>query len=78
MIPPISTKRTINSHLNSLTQHDFGNPGSGFGQANICGGIVPVNGNLPLLIYTNDKKPPQICFHLKSPRVVTKNITTKI
>jgi hypothetical protein len=45
--PPKSTKRTINSHLNSLNietmTYDIGNLGSGLGQEQKCGGIEPVN-----------------------------------
>jgi hypothetical protein len=49
----------INNHLSSLlTEHkknmtyDVGNPDSGIGQAQKCGGVKPVNGipTLPLLI----------------------------
>ena len=45
----ISTKLTITSHINSLniaktTTYDIGNPCSGLGQAQICGGIRLVNG----------------------------------
>jgi hypothetical protein len=53
---PILTKYTITSHLSSLTSHlnslnitktmtyDVGNPCSGFGQAQKCGWVKPVNG----------------------------------
>ena len=51
-IPPISTKRTITSHLNwtrwTQKKHPnayyFGHSGPGLGQAQRCGGVTPVNG----------------------------------
>jgi hypothetical protein len=53
IILPISTKRTITSHLNSLKiekdqTYDIGNADLGLGQAYTCGGTKPING-IPLL-----------------------------
>jgi hypothetical protein len=49
IIPPISIKRTITSHLNSLNTkkktiaYDIGNPGPGLIQGQKCGRIKQVN-----------------------------------
>jgi hypothetical protein len=50
-ISPISTKLTINSHLNSLntkntTTYDIENLSPGLGQAQNCGRVKPVNPSL--------------------------------
>ena len=49
-MPSISTERTITSHLNSLNTkirktmtYDIGNTGLGYGQAQKCGWVTPVN-----------------------------------
>ena len=47
-IPPISSKRTIISHLHSpntrqTTTYDVGNPGPDLGRTNKCDGQKPVN-----------------------------------
>ena len=56
-IPPMSTKRTIAFHLNSLKTkmnmtNDVGHQGRSLGQAQKCGGVKLVNAipTLPLLI----------------------------
>jgi len=55
-IPPISTKRTITSHLNSLNTektmaYDVGNHGHGLGQTQKCGTV-----KLIVLIFTRKLK----------------------
>jgi len=72
IIPPISTKRKITSHLHSLntkktTTYDVGNPGPGLGQAHKCGSVKLVNviPTIPLffLIFNLLTK---WCFYFKS------------
>ena len=54
-ISPISTKQTINSHLNLLNTkktmtYDVGNPGPGLGQAQKCGRVKQNNGIPTIMI----------------------------
>ena len=80
-MPPISTKRTITSHLHSLntkktTTYYFGNSDPCLGWAHKCDGVKPVKGiaTFPsLCIY---KQTTQICTYslpLKRPTYITKN-----
>ena len=82
---------TITFHLKSINikkimAHDIGNPGPGFGQAQTCVRVKPVNGIPTFLsleigsqkaiqIWTNNKIPAQICFYSKRPHTKKCTIT---
>ena len=63
IIPPISTKQIITSHLHSLNikKDHVGNQCPGLGHAQTCGGVKSVNGILPSWLHVSRLQFGAIC-----------------